>query len=176
MNKRQWLMGGVATVAGLAGAGWAWWRTRPQDAHPAAVEAIWGQRWDGPTGTPVVLQDFRGGPLLLNFWATWCPPCVEELPLLNAFYREQRAKGWQVLALAVDQPSAVRRFLGGMPLDFPVAMAGLDGTEWSRRLGNANGGLPFTVVFDAQGRVAQRKLGKVTVDDLAAWQRSIPAG
>jgi len=111
--------------------------------------------------------------VVVNFWATWCGPCVEELPLLNAFYREQRAKGWQVLALAVDQPSSVRRFLEKLPLDFPVGMAGLDGTELSRQLGNTNGGLPYTVAFDAQGRVAQKKLGKVSAQDLADWLRTI---
>jgi len=118
------------------------------------------------------MDAFRGRPLLVNFWATWCPPCVEELPLLNAFYREQRAKGWQVLGLAVDQTAAVRQFLQRLPLDFPVAMAGLGGTELSKRLGNSNGGLPFTVVFNAQGEVAHRKIGQVHEKDLALWLQS----
>lgn len=173
MNKRQWLVGGVAALAGTAGLGWGWWRFRPQEPASGAVEPVWGMQWEDPSGKAIHLMDFRGRPLLLNFWATWCPPCVEELPLLNAFYREQRAKGWQVLALAVDQPSSVRRFLEKLPLDFPVGMAGLDGTELSRQLGNTNGGLPYTVAFDAQGRVAQKKLGKVSAQDLADWLRTI---
>ncbi len=172
MNKRQLLMGGVAAAAGAAGAGLAWWRFEPQAVADGALDAVWTQTWDAPDGRPVALADFRGRPLLLNFWATWCPPCVEELPLLNAFYRERQAQGWQVLGLAVDQPSAVRQFLQRLPLDFPVAMAGLGGTELSRALGNANGGLPYTVVFDARGQVAHRKIGQVRPQDLADWAQS----
>ena len=169
MNRRHVLMGGIAAAAGLAGAGAAWWRLRYQAATPGAQDVLWQQAWEDPQGRALDLTGLRGRPLLVNFWATWCPPCVEELPLLNAFWREQQTKGWQVLGLAVDQPSAVRRFMEKLPLEFPVAMAGLQGTELSRQLGNANGGLPFSVLFNAQGLIAQRKLGKLSQRDLAHW-------
>ncbi|MEN9384305.1 MAG: hypothetical protein RL323_1448 [Pseudomonadota bacterium] len=171
MNKRHALMAGVALAAGAAGAGFAWWRMKPGAMQPAAEDAFWLQPWAGPDGQTVDLQALRGRPLLLNFWATWCPPCVEELPLLNRFYGQQRAAGWQVVGLAVDQPSAVRKFLQKTPVDFPVVMGGLGGTELSKQLGNTNGGLPYTVVFDAGGRVAHRKIGQVKPDDLALWAR-----
>ncbi len=109
--------------------------------------------------------------MVLNFWATWCPPCVEELPLLNAFFNENRAKGWQVLGLAVDQAAPVTRFLTQSPLAFPVALAGFPGIEVSKSLGNLSGGLPFTVVFGAAGTVLHRKMGKLTPDDLHAWTK-----
>lgn len=172
MKRRNWLGVAVATGAGLAGAGLAWYRFQPHDVAGGAVDGLWAQTWDGPQGDKVAMQQFRGRPLLVNFWATWCPPCVEELPMLNAFYQERRAAGWQVLGLAIDQPSAVRQFLGKLPLDFPVALAGLGGTDLSRQLGNTNGGLPFTVVFDSRGAVAQRKIGQVKPDDLQAWVQS----
>ncbi|MEZ5703597.1 MAG: TlpA disulfide reductase family protein [Burkholderiaceae bacterium] len=107
--------------------------------------------------------------MLVNFWATWCPPCVEELPLLNAFYEAHAARGWQVVGLAVDQAKAVQTFMQRLPLRFPVGMAGFGGVELSRTLGNPNGGLPFTVVFDAQGVVRHQKIGKVHQEDLDAW-------
>ena len=173
MNRRHVLTGGVAAAAALAGAGWAWWRYQPHDAADGAVDALWGQQWDGPQGQTVRMADFRGRPLLLNFWATWCPPCVEELPLLNAFYREQQGKGWQVLALAVDQAGPVRKFLERLPLAFPVAMAGLSGVDLSKQLGNTGGGLPFTILFDRQGRVAERKIGQVHAEDLQAWLQRV---
>lgn len=169
MNKRSLLTTGVAAVAGALGAGWAWWKFQPHAPADGAAALWWAQQFETPDGAPLAVAPWRGKPLLVNFWATWCPPCVEELPLLNAFHRDQAAAGWRVLGLAVDQPSAVRRFTEKLPLAFPVGMAGLAGTDLSRTLGNTSGGLPFTVVFGRDGRVVERKIGKVSPEDLARW-------
>ena len=114
------------------------------------------------------MQSFQGRPLLVNFWATWCPPCVEELPLINAFYQENKGNGWQVLGLAVDKAALVKTFLSKTPLAFSVGMAGLNGTDLSRKLGNLAGGLPFTVAIDSAGGIILRKMGQVTASDLQA--------
>lgn len=169
--RRRFLYGGVGAGAALAGAGWAWWRFQPhaEPAVQASEAAFFTQSFETPDGAPLALNVFRGKPLLLNFWATWCPPCIAELPLLNTFYRDHQARGWQVLGLAVDQPSAVRTFLARSPVDFPVGMAGLGGTELSRTLGNLAGGLPFTVVFGANGQVLHRKIGQIKPQDLSDW-------
>ena len=111
----------------------------------------------------------RGRPLLINFWATWCPPCVEELPLINAFFNQNKVNGWQVIGLAVDKPSSVKTFLTKTPLDFPIGLAGMSGTELGKALGNLSGGLPFSVVLGADGVVVQRKMGRLTPDDLVQW-------
>ena len=168
-RRRGLLYAGAAAAAAASGAGWAWWKFRPHDVAQGAAEALWGQSFQTPDGAALAMQSFEGKPLLLNFWATWCPPCVAELPLLNNFFKEQKAKGWQVLGLAVDQPSAVRTFLGRAPVDFPIGMAGLGGTDLSRALGNLTGGLPFTVLFDAKGRVVHRKMGQISPADLQSW-------
>jgi peroxiredoxin len=88
------------------------------------------------------------------------------MPLLDAFYRQRKAQGWQVLGLAVDQAPAVQKFLQRLPVTFPIGMAGLPGVDLSRALGNATGGLPFTVVFSPEGEVAHRQIGKLTTADL----------
>ncbi|MDO8441213.1 MAG: TlpA disulfide reductase family protein [Polaromonas sp.] len=173
MNRRNMLYGGVAAAAGLVGAGVAWWKFQPHEVAttgPAGTpDSFWGLSFDTPQGQLLVMKDFVGKPLLVNFWATWCPPCVEELPLLNRFYQENKSKNWQVLGLAVDQSSAVHAWLQRKPLSFPVAMAGLSGIELSKSLGNLAGVLPFSVVFDASGRLLHRKSGKVSPEDLAQW-------
>ncbi|CAN7584418.1 TlpA disulfide reductase family protein [Acidovorax sp. Leaf78] len=167
--RRRMLYAGVAGAAALGGAGLAWWKFQPHAIDSGAEQALWTQEFERPEGGTLALQSLAGKPLLLNFWATWCPPCVEELPMLNAFYREQAANGWQVLGLAIDQPSAVRKFLARIPLEFPVGLAGLGGTELGRSLGNLTGGLPFTVVLGSNGRVLHRKMGQVTPQDLQLW-------
>lgn len=172
LARRRLLYGAVAAGAGLAGAGWAWWRFQPHALSPqeAAADAAFFERaFVTPTGAPLKTERFRGKPLLLNFWATWCPPCIAELPMLNAFFEAHQARGWQVLGLAVDQPAAVQKFLERSPVAFPIAMAGAEGTELSRSLGNLVGGLPFTVVFGADGSVQQRKMGEIKPSDLEKW-------
>jgi thiol-disulfide isomerase/thioredoxin len=172
-RRRALVLAGA--VAGLGGVGAAWWsgqRVQVSQAIPGSkepVDGFWMQQWERPEGGVVRMQSMRGSPLLLNFWATWCPPCVEELPLINAFYDQNKANGWQVLALAVDKASSVQSFLAKMPLHFPVGLAGLSGAELGRSLGNLGGGLPFTVVFGADGAVVQRKMGKISSQDLASW-------
>lgn len=167
--NRRWLMGAVAVAAAAAGGGVAWWRNRPAAADEAAARRLWELSFQTPQGTSLALASLKGKPLLLNFWATWCPPCVEEMPLLDAFYRQNRGKGWQVLGLAVDQPSAVRTWLQRTPVSFPIGFAGLEGTDLARGLGNLTGGLPFTVIFGPDGQVRQRRMGRVTEADLKAW-------
>ena len=170
--RRRLLYAGVAVTAAAAGAGLAWWRHAPRETSSAALASLWGGRFDTPQGTPLAMEGFRGKPLLVNFWATWCPPCIEELPLIDSFYRLNSSKSWQVLGLAIDQPSAVRAFLARTPVSFPVGLAGLGGTELGKALGNASGGLPFSVVIAAGGEVLHRKLGKLSAADLADWTKA----
>ena len=174
MNRRQALMAGVGVAAAATGAGWAWWR-KGQGGGELSVseEAFWVQRFDQPGGGELLVSPLRGKPLVLNFWATWCAPCVKEMPLLDAFHREHLAKGWQVVGLAVDGPTPVREFLLKLPVGFPIGLAGLNGVDLARSLGNESGGLPFSVVFDKRGSAVFRKLGTITPEDLGAWVKKL---
>jgi len=174
MNRRQMLMtGAVAVVAAAGGAGWAWWRTRPGAGLSDAEQSLWTQRFDQPGGGELSMGPLRGKPLVLNFWATWCAPCVKEMPMLDAFHREHQAQGWQVVGLAVDGPTPVREFLTKVPVAFPIGLAGFTGVDLAKSLGNDRGGLPFSAVFDRQGAVAFRKLGTITPEDLSAWVKKL---
>ena len=181
MKRRTFAILATGTAALAAGAGWrvlqSMWGAPPAGQpgapvaglSPGAQEALWALRVERPEGGELALAQLRGRPLVVNFWATWCPPCVHELPELDRFHAEFGARGWQVVGLAIDSPTAVREFLARRPLRFPVGLAGLAGTELARQLGNAAGGLPFTVVLDAQGQVARRKLGSTTYAELVGW-------
>lgn len=173
-SRRGWL----AAAAGLAlagvGAGLAWRTSRRQSQTLSEAESVfWQQQFKQLDGAMLPVSSFKGNPLLLNFWATWCPPCVEELPLIDNFFVQNKAKGWQVLGLAVDQATPVMRFLHQSPLSFSVALAGFQGIEVSRSLGNLSGALPFTVVFGSHGEVLHRKMGKLTSNDLRLWEQSL---
>jgi len=167
-KRRMWLAA-AAGAAGLAGAGVAWWRLTPAAVVDVNVEAFWQLSFEQTDGGLLVMRNFKGRPLLLNFWATWCPPCIEELPLLESMWRQNKVKNLQVLGLAIDQPSSVRRFLAQNQFTFPMGLAGLTGTDVGRSLGNSISALPFSVLFGADGRVLARKMGKLEMADLTDW-------
>ena len=168
-ERRRVVLAGVGVAALLAGAGAALWKTRSYDKPAETADLLWTMSFQTPQGNDVQMKALRGRPILLNFWATWCPPCVEEMPLLDAFFRQNVAKGWMVLGLAIDQPSAVKAYLQRTPVAYMIGLAGMQGTELTKSLGNLAGGLPFTVVLGADGTVRHRRMGRVTEDDLKQW-------
>lgn len=186
MNRRGILLAGAGVgIASLGlGAALRWFSERrtADDLRaasegiaqaPAATEPIdvWPLRFARPEGGELAMADLRGRPLVLNFWAPWCAPCVEEMPMLDTFHREQGAKGWQVAGLAIDSPEPVRDFLVRHPVTFPIGIAGLQGATLARSLGNLRGALPFSVIYDGGGNVVTHKLGVLTASELAAWTK-----
>ena len=172
-RQRRIVVTTALASAALAGGLAAWWRRPSADDAAVAmpVEGFWAMQWETPQGQWIQMDAFKGHPLLLNFWATWCPPCVDELPLIDAFYKENKTNGWSVLGLAVDRLQPVQSFLKSFPVSFPVGMAGMQGADLGRLLGNLAGGLPFSVVIGASGAVLHRKMGRLNADDFAAWVR-----
>jgi thiol-disulfide isomerase/thioredoxin len=164
--SRRAMLAAAGAAAAAAGAGFAWWRGAALAPVP---ESFWALRLARPEGGELALAEFRGRPLLVNFWATWCPPCVRELPEIDRFARDSAARGVAAVALAVDAPSAVREFLKRLPLSLPVGLCGLEGGEVLRQLGNGQGALPYTVLAGADGAIRQRKLGETSYRELEGW-------
>ncbi len=136
---------------------------------------FWTLEFDTPTGPTLALARLKGRPLLLNFWAPWCPPCVKEMPEFERFHREFGAKGVHVLGLAIDGPTPVRDFLTKVPVSFTIGLGGFGGTELAQALGNPTAGLPFSVMIDANGLLRHRKMGATSFDELARWAHSLNA-
>ena len=174
MKRRSWFYAGAALGAATLGVLSAWRLHRPVSSAPPPGDPFWGASLQTPDGRSLALASLYGKPLLVNFWATWCPPCVEELPLLEAFYQAHKSRGWQLLGIAIDQPSAVRNWLQRSPLSFPIVLGGLEGSQMSQQLGNATGGLPFSLLFSNSGAVLERKLGQLSEADLQAWAARLP--
>jgi thiol-disulfide isomerase/thioredoxin len=161
-SRRIVLIAGVAAAAAGLGSALLLKSNKPADS-------LWNFTFDTSKGVPLSMATLRGKPLILNFWAPWCPPCVRELPLLNDFQTRQPSSGMQVLALALDTREAVQKFLAQHPLTLPVALAGTAGITLARSLGNTRGALPYTVVFNAAGEVIHSKLGEIKAQDLVIW-------
>ncbi|AWH22934.1 TlpA disulfide reductase family protein [Stenotrophomonas sp. ZAC14D2_NAIMI4_6] len=136
---------------------------RPGDALPALV-------LPDPSGQPLdIRQRFAGRPLLVNVWASWCGPCVEEMPELQRFAQAQGSAGVQVLGLALDTPEGVADFLQRVPVHYPIVLDTPGPRDASVQLGNAQGLLPYSVLFDADGRMVKAKLGPFAHGEIAGW-------
>lgn len=173
---RYALIGLVAVAAGGAGlvAGQKW-RLPPAQPTPPGLEVarigdrLPDLRLPDLAGQTQPIADARGRPLLINYWATWCAPCVEEMPLLDAFARAQGEHGTQVLGIALDDAESVRRFLKQVPVDYRLLIEDPSPRDSSVALGNNRGVLPYTVLVDADGRIRKAKLGAFTKAELARW-------
>jgi thiol-disulfide isomerase/thioredoxin len=165
------LLLGAALAAGGLGL-WAGARfgggSTPQGTElvgqPAAQVALPGL--DGRVRT---LAEFGGRPLLINFWASWCGPCIEEMPMLDAFAAAQAGNGVQVVGIALDERAAIEAFLKSTPVRYPVLLDSAGPTDSSVRLGNVRGVLPYSVLIDAQGRIAATKTGPFRGDELGRF-------
>lgn len=105
------------------------------------------------------LAAWRGTVLVVNFWATWCAPCREEVPLLTALRQKYAAKGFEVVGIGIDNGAKIAQFSKEFRIPYPLLVADGSGVDLMRKLGNPSGALPFTVVQDRKGSIAYRRLG-----------------
>ncbi|HMB42372.1 MAG TPA: TlpA disulfide reductase family protein [Luteimonas sp.] len=123
-------------------------------------------------GRPVSLPAaYRGRPLLINVWASWCAPCVKEMPELEAFSHEQDANGIQIIGIALDDPPAVRAFLGRVGVTYPILVDTPGPRDAGVQLGNAAGVLPYSVLISADGVLLRQRIGPFAPGEIGRWSR-----
>lgn len=179
--KRRTLILGAAGLGGMGLAGWLAWQSsarrapaanravtqtpaaRPRDPDP---QAFFSANLPDLQGQTFPMSSLKGQALVVNFWATWCPPCVEEMPLLDRLSKE--VPQVKFVGIGIDTAKNIAEFAAKIPVVFPLYVAGHGGIAMVRDLGNAAGGLPFTVLIDTKGQIFKLILGQVEADSLRA--------
>ena len=135
------------------------------------ISWIASERLSDIDGRMLEINDFSGKKYtILNFWATWCAPCVEEMPILSKFYNSTKMEGISVIGLAIDNDKNVKEFLQKIKVDHHLLVAGSKGTNIMENIGlNPSNSLPFTIMFDEHYDVQEIKLGKLTLNELLYW-------
>ncbi|HEX4942852.1 MAG TPA: redoxin family protein [Usitatibacteraceae bacterium] len=170
---RRWLpLAGIGLLAVLAGVS-LWLAGRdaaprplepgPIDASPAAIQVA---RFSDGDGQPRTLAQFSGKVVVVNFWATWCTPCREEMPGFVKLQSRWQGRGVQFVGLAQDDAAKVSAFGRELHINYPLWLGEAEVMDLSRRLGNRTGVLPHTVLLDGKGQVVESHIGIFAESDL----------
>lgn len=186
MNHRPWLIVVAAGALGLAaGAGldrlWQWPASQQASLDEAMKQPPVSPDVVGKPAPQVRLPDLAGEPrsladygervILLNFWATWCPPCLKEIPALIELQEMLGAEGLQVVGLALDAAEATREFVREHEVGYPILVGGEAAFALSERFGNLPATLPYTAVIDREGVIRAVHRGALTRDEAAELVR-----
>jgi thiol-disulfide isomerase/thioredoxin len=156
----------VAAAAALAAGILVHLQLRSDGPDPAAVSALTVAQFKDLAGQPGSLEQWRGRVLVVNFWASWCPPCLEEIPGLVRIHRELAPKGLQIVGIAVDSADNARKSAAQLGVGYPVLVAGMEVIDLTRRLGNRPGALPYTLILDRNGKIVATHLGLISEAEL----------
>jgi thiol-disulfide isomerase/thioredoxin len=144
-------------------------QNRQADApEPTAPQAIFALALPDLQGQSQRLEQWRGKVLVVNFWATWCAPCREEIPIFVKLQDRHAAQGLQFVGISIDQADKTREFATTFQINYPVLIGTFDTVEVSRQAGNKRRVLPYTIILDRKGEIIATELGGLSEERLAA--------
>ena len=173
LSRRHWVLAGVAATFAALGGWVAVRRYAPEDGSADALALLMAQSMPDHAGQPFAMSSLRGRVLVLNFWATWCSPCVEEMPELAELHREISPGNGAVVGIGIDSAQNIAEFARKTPYPYPLLVAGVGGIELARGFGNRIGALPFTVLVSAQGQIVGRTMGRIRLTEIRERVRTL---
>jgi len=160
------MISGICVLALLAGVFSSQWISQTGLASDPSIKAFFANSWQTPDGKSANSENWRQKILIVNFWASWCPPCVEEMPTLDKIAQEYASKNVLIVGIGIDSPSNIREFLEKTPVSYPIVIGGLEGSNLAKQMGNNQGALPYTVIINSKGKAIFTKLGKISEEEL----------
>lgn len=136
------------------------------DARRQRIESLPDIRLPNLDGDEVASSSWAGKVVVLNYWASWCAPCLREMPMLAELHQTYANRGLQIVGIAIDQREKVAQFVERNAIDYPILLGGEEAIALSRRLCNRTGGLPFTAIFDRYGQRVFARVGELSADML----------
>ena len=158
----------AVVAAGLLAGRFAGNRIATQAVPAIDGNAVYNVSLPDLAGAPQALRQWQGKVLVVNFWATWCGPCRDEMPELMAAQARYGAKGLQIVGIGIDDVDKLRQYAASLHLNYPALDGGYGALELSKTLGNTAMALPFTIVVDRNGKIAGQQLGPMTAQHLEA--------
>lgn len=164
----------LAAVIGAGGGILAalWLQETPQEDNPYRADFTLPQL-DGPERS---INEWDGEVVVLNFWATWCSPCREEIPLFSSLHEEFVSQGIHFLGVAIDDPEPMRGFLDQVEMSYPTLYGMEQALDVAAAYGNDRGTLPYTVIIDREGRIIERFMGQLHEPDLRPLLEDLAEG
>ncbi|MBU3693985.1 MAG: TlpA family protein disulfide reductase [Rhodocyclaceae bacterium] len=157
--KTRILIVGMVILAAAAGAAVGIGRKSSMPDPDGRAQAIFAASLPDAQGQPHDLGQYRGKVLVVNFWATWCAPCIEEMPGFVRLQEKYRERGLVFVGVAIDDPDAVAPFMQKLGVNYPVLTAEAAGYELLKAAGDSKGVMPYTLVIGRNGEVAQTRSG-----------------
>jgi thiol-disulfide isomerase/thioredoxin len=165
---------GMGLIAAIAGAYFATQATPRADSKPITNQSanlgehFFTGQWPDANEKKQSFADWRGDIVVINFWATWCPPCIKEMPDISKMATELAPKKIRFVGIGIDSGTNIRQFLAKSPVSYPISVVGLSGSDLARSFGNDKGMMPFTIVLNKRGEALARITGAIEPDELKA--------